>query len=259
MHRASYFYENKALFGSFPTQRGVEELEQEGVILFVDLTMPGETLITPYETKEKYIRYPIVDRKSPTNVQTFSTLIVRLADIISQLKDGEKIYIHCKGGHGRAGVVVACLLCRLHNITASEALILTRAYHNNRPEMSSRMRKMGSPQTNTQKSFVNTLYNPARFSGGPLALSDPSSIIYKSEVYPDAYQALSQHPGHLKPIIVAKMEQNPDVREILLQTGLGPIIYLSNNDSLLGDLGDGRGHNALGVIWQRLRDKLYKN
>ena len=27
------------------------------------------------------------------------------------LVNNEKIYIHCKGGHGRAGLVVSCILC----------------------------------------------------------------------------------------------------------------------------------------------------
>ena len=42
----SYFIENKALFGSYPKHEDVKELENEGVILFVDLTCPGEKKIT---------------------------------------------------------------------------------------------------------------------------------------------------------------------------------------------------------------------
>ena len=38
MNYCSYFIKDKALFGSYPTQQSVEELEQEGVRYFVDLT-----------------------------------------------------------------------------------------------------------------------------------------------------------------------------------------------------------------------------
>lgn len=57
MNRCSYFIQNKALFGSYPTQESVLELEEHGVRYFVDLTHNGEKNTTPYETKYKYIRF----------------------------------------------------------------------------------------------------------------------------------------------------------------------------------------------------------
>ena len=38
MDYCSYFIKDKAIFGSFPTQESVYELENEGVKYFVDLT-----------------------------------------------------------------------------------------------------------------------------------------------------------------------------------------------------------------------------
>jgi hypothetical protein len=35
MERSSYFIKDKALFGSYPTQESVEELEKEGVRYFI--------------------------------------------------------------------------------------------------------------------------------------------------------------------------------------------------------------------------------
>ena len=39
------------------------------------------------------------------------------------------LYVHCMGGHGRSGVVCACLLARLYALDAARALALTSALH----------------------------------------------------------------------------------------------------------------------------------
>ena len=38
MNNCSYFIKDRAMFGSYPTQEAVQELEHEGVIYFVNLT-----------------------------------------------------------------------------------------------------------------------------------------------------------------------------------------------------------------------------
>ena len=43
MERCSYFIQNKALFGSFPTQEVVHILEELGVRCFIDLTNSDES------------------------------------------------------------------------------------------------------------------------------------------------------------------------------------------------------------------------
>jgi hypothetical protein len=46
-----------------------------------------------------------------------------LIDLLEQRLDaGEKLYVHCWGGRGRAGTVGACLLSKRYNIAAEEAL-----------------------------------------------------------------------------------------------------------------------------------------
>ena len=45
----------------------------------------------------------------------------------------QAVYIHCSGGHGRAGTVAACLLGALvPELTADESLAMTKAYHDTR-------------------------------------------------------------------------------------------------------------------------------
>ncbi len=259
MQRASFFYES-AIFGCHPTQNSVRELEDIGVRHFYDLTCPDESKITPYVTKYNYVNYPVIDRTAPTDIHSFSTFIVAAMNTIHKLGPGEKVYIHCKGGHGRAGVVVACLLARLRGLSGSQALKATLKYHNDRPEMTSRMRKMGSPQTRSQKDFVMEFLQPLIFAGTDNWLSMCSTqypLVYRNDTYSCGKDALQEHPGQLKAILQSLLEQHSELQDLLRNTGLRPLVYISRTNSLLGDRGDGSGHNALGLIWMRLRDGIH--
>lgn len=160
MNRSSEFIKNIALFGGFPTQKCVNEFEKLGVKYFINLTCDGEKGITPYTTKYTYIHYPISDLRIPTCWKSFSKFIIRIGNIIKCINKGEKIYIHCKGGHGRSGIVVASLLCYLYKITPSEAITKTTEYHNSRKEMKEKWRKIGCPQTRGQKHFITKFFEP---------------------------------------------------------------------------------------------------
>ena len=41
-------------------------------------------------------------------------LLTELESLESKLRGGVRVYVHCRGGHGRTGVVVACLLGMLY-------------------------------------------------------------------------------------------------------------------------------------------------
>jgi len=163
MDRCSYFIPNKALFGSFPTQESVDELEEAGVRYFINLTNDNEARITPYNTQYTYIHYPIPDRHVPKNWNSFAKLIIRIADIIHNLQDNELIYCNCRGGHGRSGLLVACLLCYIQKLNPADSIALTTKYHNDRKEMNPKWRSIGSPQTRSQKTFVYKFFEPLYF------------------------------------------------------------------------------------------------
>ena len=163
MEKCSYFIQEKALFGSFPCQNDVDELEKNGVIYFIDLTHDNEDKITPYTTIHNYVKYPIADRKIPIDRKSFAKFIIRISSIINKLENTEKIYIHCKGGHGRSGVVVACLLCYMFNMNTEDALKHTQRSHSKRRIMKEKWRTLGSPQTISQKTFVSKFFEPLYF------------------------------------------------------------------------------------------------
>jgi protein-tyrosine phosphatase len=152
---SSFFVKDQALFGSWPTQSQVNELEKWGVDIFVNLTMDGESKIVPYHTRKKVIRFPIPDRSVPVDKIEFCRLVIYLA---GQIDRGKKIYIHCKGGHGRAGILVSCLLGYRLMINPREAIHMTKEYHSNRVEMNPYWRIIGAPQTSDQKTFVYNMF-----------------------------------------------------------------------------------------------------
>ena len=135
-----------------------------GVTLFVNLTDRNDGL-TSYNLSQNNImlHYPIEDRKIPYNTQTFILFIIRVIDHMKKLKTDKKLYVHCRGGHGRAGIVVAVLLCAIYKIDPTEALNLTTQYHFKRAEMRPKWRAIGSPQTRQQKNFVIKLFSPLLF------------------------------------------------------------------------------------------------
>jgi len=96
-------------------------------------------------TDENYIHFPITDRSVPApNKRTL------FQDMLRRTLTYPRIYVHCRGGHGRSGIVVACLLI-LHGNTASTALSIVHEAHITRKTMTSRLR-----YTAKQKQYVYT-------------------------------------------------------------------------------------------------------
>lgn len=164
MEYCSYFIREKAIFGSFPDQNSVNILENEGVRYFLDLTFHDEKKIVPYVTNYKYIHFPIHDQNIPDDSLQFCKLIIKVSRYIRNMTTGEKLYVHCKGGHGRSGIVVACILCFIFGLTPYESIKYTSMCHNNRKVMRDRWRKIGSPQTYAQKKFVHKCFHPINFT-----------------------------------------------------------------------------------------------
>jgi ribA/ribD-fused uncharacterized protein len=229
MNKCSYFIEGLALFGSSPTQEFVDYLEDElGIRYFVDLTYDNERNIDAYTTTYTKIRYPIKDQKIPTNQLEFCKLIYRLCDIV---KSGGKMYLHCKGGHGRSGVVVAAVLGVYHDVGAEEALAMTYKFHQNRKVMRDRWRMIGSPQTYAQKEFIRQLFYPiyyntygnveykylSTFSKHCVSCRGFGSNIDRVLTFPTAeaaYQAY-KNPGNLEYVLNQTIASTPKISKEL--------------------------------------------
>jgi protein-tyrosine phosphatase len=154
----SWFQQPNCIFGKYLTQQEVTLLEtQYNVNVFVDLTCASE--ITPslkykVSTTSTYISFPIADKRVPSNIQEFKDLLNTIKELLAN--PNTVIYTHCLGGHGRSGLFVASYYKYIGNMPSDEALALTKCNHAKRKTMDAKWRKMGSPQTNSQKQFVKS-------------------------------------------------------------------------------------------------------
>ena len=291
MDKCSYFIDNKALFGSSPSQETVNYLENIGVKYFVDLTFKNERNLDVYTTKYKRYNYPIRDQHIPSDLLTFAAFIIYIYKIIKSLQDEDKIYIHCKGGHGRAGLVVACIICLYMKVSPEVALILTNKFHKDRHTMRDKWRIIGSPQTYAQKDFVKNFFIPFYIdSKSVFNINSQHSIVIKNfgvfYTAEAAYQAYknptnveyvrlqmeeknpceSKRLGKLvkirddwlnvrveimEMILKHKLEQHQELKEQLINTHIKPIILFSNDISFWKNM----KYNIFGKLLQKIRNE----
>jgi atypical dual specificity phosphatase len=124
-----------------------------GVRTFIDLTEQVElvpnrfAVLRPYEDQlpsdVEYVRIPVVDVTSPSREQVRSAI-----DAIRCGQDRGVVYLHCRGGCGRTGVVVGCYLVDQGD-SADRALKRVQ-------ELTSSIRPNPCPETGEQIRMVRT-------------------------------------------------------------------------------------------------------
>jgi len=117
----------RLLAGEYPggptpelTRERLSRLLEAGIDCFLDLTQPQE--LTPYEallpTDVDYLRHPIPDHGIPTAPDEMAEIMQSLR---GALREGRVVYLHCRAGIGRTGMVVGCLLAE-QGLAGEEAL-----------------------------------------------------------------------------------------------------------------------------------------
>lgn len=99
-----------------------------------------------------FFHFPIIDQQPASE----SNLITIVSTIISLLAEKHKVFIHCAGGHGRTGMVVACLLqCLYKQMNLYNSLYWTQYLHNLRRKQDARCAHLVVPVSspNTQSQF----------------------------------------------------------------------------------------------------------
>ena len=127
-----------------------------GINFFIDLTESGE--MPPYAqflspSIERY-RLHIPNRGTPAAVED----VVRLFQVIECTlsdKPFTNIYIHCLGGVGRTGTIVACYYIYFKQMAADEALAEMRRMFSSHE----RAVWMSAPETEAQIDFIHTFAN----------------------------------------------------------------------------------------------------
>ena len=152
-----WMIEGRLLAGEYPGARDpvqakvkVAAFLDAGITTFIDLTEEHE--LAPYApllppTGVEHRRFPIRDLSVPRDARYLHDI---LDAIDAALDAGRNVYVHCWGGIGRTGTVVACWLQR-HGRGPDEALQeLARLWQN----MAKRHRQPRSPETDEQIAWV---------------------------------------------------------------------------------------------------------
>jgi len=131
------------------TRDRLQRLRAAGIECFIDLTRPGE--IARYDEQlpmdVEYLRKPIKDHGLPESRADMADI---LATIRQAQQQGRPVYVHCRAGIGRTGMVMGCLLVE-SGLAGEEALReLNRLWQQCR-----RSRSWPSiPETDEQVDFV---------------------------------------------------------------------------------------------------------
>jgi len=144
--------------GELATRRKLRHYLDKGITAFVDLTHEGEkpaysqilmeeAIQMGIDANEiKHTRLPILDMNIPKQERMNEIL----DSIESAIKEGRKVYVHCRGGIGRTGTAVGCFLVR-NGYSGDDALSeLNRLF-----KFSDRSyESYQSPETSDQINFV---------------------------------------------------------------------------------------------------------
>ena len=136
-------------------KRKITQMHHFGVRHFIDLTEEGE--LRPYNhllpSDMTYTRFPIVDCGAPKSIESVQRLLLR----IEELKKMEGyVYIHCWGGVGRTGTIVACYLAQNWKESNLEhTLEVLRRHFSEMPKSAYRK----TPETKEQVDFIARFIN----------------------------------------------------------------------------------------------------
>ena len=158
-------------YGEKATEK-LKHMYHFGIRHFIDLTEEGE--LAPYShllpSDTTYFRFPIVDCGAPKSIESVQRLLLR----IEELKKMEGyVYVHCWGGVGRTGTIVACYLSQ--NWKEPELNHTLEALRRNFSEMPKSAYRE-TPETKEQIDFIEQFINSNKAYKEDKAKRVPDSI-----------------------------------------------------------------------------------
>ena len=141
-------------YGEKATEK-LKHMHHFGIRHFIDLTEEGE--LAPYShllpSDTTYTRFPIRDCGAPKSIESVQRLLLR----IEELKKMEGyVYVHCWGGVGRTGTIVACYLSQnWKEPELNHTLEVLRRSFSEMPKSAYRK----TPETKEQIDFIEQFIN----------------------------------------------------------------------------------------------------
>ncbi len=106
-----------------------EALSTSGVTTVISLIEPDEELSNGLNEESvfllaagiRFLRYPMADREPP---QDLTTIRAAIRDVLTHIKDGKSVVVHCIGGIGRSGLVaLGVLVNQDRNVEAALSMV----------------------------------------------------------------------------------------------------------------------------------------
>lgn len=158
-------------YGEKATEK-LKRMYNFGIRHFIDLTEEGE--LCPYNhllpSDTTYTRFPIPDCGVPKSIESVRRLLLR----IEELKKMEGyVYVHCWGGVGRTGTIVACYLSQnSEEPDLNKTLEVLRGRFSEMPKSAYRE----TPETKEQINFIEQFINSNKAYKEDKAKRVPDSI-----------------------------------------------------------------------------------
>ena len=122
------------------------------VILTTPNNLEGHQLDSRWLNTDKLVlEHPIVDRKAPPTLAEFEDLTERVCALKGT------VYIACRGGHGRSGLLAAALYAKKYEKTYTQTVRhVNKEWRTQRDMERIRpiIRKLGSPQSRSHKAML---------------------------------------------------------------------------------------------------------
>lgn len=147
-NRSNYLTEDKKIvIGAYPHETNIKKIFHSFDII-VNL-VPGDIFYEKDVPENvQLIKFPI----QPGGYAERKKCIRLVDELIQSYQNGKKIYIHCVGGHGRAGTIASLIIGKLENLDAKEAIEKTYALRNTRKDKSKNF--IPVPETQRQVNFI---------------------------------------------------------------------------------------------------------
>jgi protein tyrosine/serine phosphatase len=134
-----------------PKNAKLEILKEHRVNTIIDLTHPSDELRS-YAVPDgmRRLKFPIKDETCDND----DMVLKGAKETVRSLRNRGAVYVHCWGGHGRTGVVVAVTAALYLGISSEMALYLTSLSHSTRKYIGSNG-VSNSPQSQGQEEQVH--------------------------------------------------------------------------------------------------------
>ena len=123
MEPITWFEDGRLAACRYPREAPMlQTLADAGVRVVVNLHEQGHAAGRLEALGMREVHLPVADFTAPTLVQLQEGVGV----VSSALDAGERVAVHCGGGLGRTGTLVACVLVAAHGLGADEAIAAVR-------------------------------------------------------------------------------------------------------------------------------------